>query len=306
LMNESAAHIFVVDRFGSLGDSLKGLLSSARNGAMGSIAFAPYSLNKFFPLEFSIHPRVAAALVLLSKTPSVLDLLRTAYEFQLTTTEEPVLDEIALSLSQILDYLERINAITYVRVDQPMARCKAAGINTKVHNSHPTEFISSKIPSELKIQAERMRELGFEEDFIMEALGLDAVPLPVVHDELEVISDAIQVQDLREFGDKDSIDADIKQKLRTIIHALNDKSLKSTGQSSRSALTALDKLRERTTKTILSDELENESIVSSRHSKVQHEEDLFQLAVESEQTIEMNIKVIDMSRSFRRVDCFKM
>lgn len=224
--------VFVTDRLGSLGQSLSPLVDSAKAGHFGQLGFAPYSLNQKFVLDYTVSPLIAPSLAYLSQTPSLYDLVTVAVEFpHHRVRDHSNAGVIAKQLSDLLNFLSSINAITLLRHDGPLFEC------AQQQTSLDLNVLSTSAPllSDLEIQAERMRELGFDEQFINEALLMrveDQQPRSQNDIILETSSDSV-FQEI-----------DIKAKLSSILKILHEKteSLPTNERKVRTALHSIEKL----------------------------------------------------------------
>ena len=271
-----STQVFVNDRLGSMGASLAPLIESAKAGHFGQLGFAPYAMNQKFALDHIIPPAIAPSLAMLTQTPSLHDLYYTAVSFPHKRPDDngdPAI--IAKALSDMLNFLASINTLSFVRRDGPLFVCDASTmeqhgkqhVDKKTPNKAavpPTATKPKELSKELEIQAERMRELGFDEDFIKESLlGEDAS-----HDSEEEVNtesttdndatDSCHVSGTCSTTQESStsvIDSDdiaeteeqIKSKLSSILKLLHEKTdnpptLSTTGKP-RNALNSIEKLR---------------------------------------------------------------
>jgi hypothetical protein len=282
-LNETISEkVFVTDRLGSLGQSFAPLVESAKAGHSGQLGFAPYALNQKFTLDHTVSPMIAPSLALLSQTPSFSELLTTAVQFPHSRAKD-IHDHklIAKLLSEMLNFLVSINTITFIRQDGPLFSCSLLDSTPAHSDSSP---LVTTVAGELEIQADRMRELGFDEDFINEALKND--------------NQKVNIDDVQENLDPTLVENNIKTKLSSILKILRDKTDTIAGNDvkKRSALKTIEKLRE-------SVDVIPKSLVQDSSTK---DEDSLKSHAELAKGVNLNYKsASNLQRLYRSLLCFQ-
>lgn len=256
--------ITVVDRLGSLSSSFTPLIEHAKRGFAGYLGFAPYAMQKYFILDHTSIPVLAPSLALISKNPTFSDLLRVAKEFQTVhqsvSQEETILGE---ALLEVIELLLNINAITLVSSkgsisSQSIQQLKnTADKKGEAVKESPLKTISPK-PKEdagknYEVQARRMRELGFDEDFIREALQEDQdeeeddnfVAAEVMTTGERAVESGPEKVNTRGSIDVSNKENDVQMKLAKVLKALQETTMKQTSSSSDKStlISSLEKIK---------------------------------------------------------------
>lgn len=189
--------VFIVDRSGSLGSSFAPFIDSAAKGISASVGLTPQTLRQTFAFKFQATATLVPSLALLSSRPTLRQLIDTADAFAkqhhlvFDTTHRTEL----LRLLQLLRTMHMISFETtttsatensrqvpfargkpIVSGNEETATLKDQSRPSVPHDSNSILKARETLPASLGLQEQRLRDLGFTDDFISRFFASKAAP----------------------------------------------------------------------------------------------------------------------------------